>query len=743
MFRKEVQLNDNFLGFDELTRLLHKNAPFNIALQKYALDNWLDETISITNKQGKTKQIPVFHYGRKKNAKPRFYLYKQVLIPFLKRHITTFEKLGVPRENLLATLGEIPTIYLNDKKNITLLSLWKVASKCTYNSKIISALCQEIKRIYLTETYTAIDAETNKEVEKPMFLFVQPRMGKCGVFMDKNALPTFLNRHKDALKNFILLLEQGNEFMSLRSFSRYLGGSKNENGLLKLIQTHLDETFVKEDKDGNQTKVPIFHYNEQKNGCIKLDIHKEGIKTFIIKYQQELINLGYFGVQALLHNFDKKGFQKGYLSIRQITQKLHKTDTFSKQLTDIIHQSYANDTISFFDKKTKSTKTRPLFFSRFASKMIYFIRESDLAFFAQKYKDILLKLGADKNVIDSVILGKEIHSKTNKMVLFRTFISLLSQNNSSGYELVKKIKDSFLSDTYIETDDKGNQTKQPIFVQANSKTGIFYYFRNMEAVKAFLKQQRDFFIHEGIRPEIIDTITGVQEKIPYSPNYLFLREISKHLHINRKGLTKDIKENLLNETYTVIENGQQIQKPFFVFMSSKKAGVGNWAISNEALMHFARKYQTQFNIKEDIILALENRITIQKKKDTHLTITQLSAFLHKSSIFSKCFAQKIATDYMDIQYQIETPHGKEKIPVFEKAYTTTGCVTTYANTLVLPQFLNEHQNELIKFGLKKESILKLIQQCEKDPLFHRPHLLREKIRNNVRLKEYYAKRQRN
>ncbi len=742
MFRKEVQLNDDFLGFDELTRLLHKNAPFNIALQKYALDNWLDETISITNKQGKTKQIPVFHYGRKKNARPRFYLYKQVLIPFLKRHISTFEKLGVPRENLLAAIGEIPTIYPNDKKNITLINLWEVASKCTYNSKIISALSQEIKCIYLTETYTAIDADTNQEIEKPMFLFVQPKMGKCGVFMDKNALPTFLNRHQDALKNFALLLENNNEFMSLRSFSRYLGGSKNENELLKLIQSHLDETFVKEDKNGNQIEVPIFHYKEQKNGQIKLDIQKEGIKNFIIKYQHELINLGYLGVQALLHNFDKKGFQKGYLSIRQIAQKLHKTGTFAKQLTDIIHQFHAKDSVSFFDKKTKSTKTRPLFFSRFASKMIYFIRESDLKFFVQKYKDILLKLGADKNVVEAVILGKQIHSKTNKMVLFRTFISLLSQNNSTGYEIVKKIKKSFLSDTYIETDSNGKKTKQPIFVQAKNKTGIFYYFRNMEAVKAFLKQQRSFLINENVSPELIDILTGSQEKIPHSPNYLFLYEMPKQLHIHARGLIKYIKENLLDETYSIVENGQQVQKPMFEFMASKQKGSGNWAISDEALIHFARKYQERFNIKEDIILALENRITIQKKKDTHLTITQLSTFLNKSTIFSKYFAQKIATDYMDIQYQIETPQGKQKIPVFEKAYTKTGTVTTYANTLVLPQFLNEYQNELIKFGLKKESILNLIQQCKKNPLFYRPYLLREKIRNNVRLKEYYAQKQR-
>lgn len=743
MYKNPLPLNDNFLSFDDLTRLLHKSTSFNKTLQKYAIDNWLDETIPVTNKHGVTKQVPVFHYGQKKNARFHFYLYKKVLIPFLKRHSDVFEKLGVPRESLLAATGVIPTIHADDKKNIPLVSLWEVASKCTYNSKIISSLSQEIKRIYLTETYSAIDAQTNKEIEKPMFVFVQPKMGQCGVFMFKEALPIFLNRHQDALKNFTLLLEDNNNFISLRAFSRYLGSSQNESKLLNLIQMHLDETFITTDKNGNQIETPIFHYESQKNGCIKLDIHKEGVKNFIINHHVELINLGYSGVHALLQNFDKKGFQKGYLSMREVAKKLHKTDTFAKKLSAIIHQSYANDQIEFFDKKTKSKKIRSLFYSRFNKNIIYFIRETDFIFFVQKYKNILLKLGADEKLMTTLITGEKITPKTDKMVTFRSFISALGKKNSAGHELIKKIKKSFLSDTYIETDSNGKKTEQPIFVQAKNKTGISYYFRNMASVQAFLKQQHSFLINENISPELLNILTGSQKKIPYSSNYLFLYEMPKQLHIHARGLIKYIKENLLDESYSIVENGQQIQKPMFEFMASKQKGAGNWAISKEALIHFAHKYQKKFNIKEDIILALENNIPISKKKETHLTITQLSSFLNKSTIFSKCLAQKIALDYMDIKYQVETALGKQEIPVFEKAYTNTGMVTTYANTLVLPQFLKEHKNELIKFGLKKESILNLIKQCKKNPLFHKPHLLKEKIRNKVRLEEYYARKERN
>ena len=73
------------------------------------------------------------------------------------------------------------------------------------------------------------------------------------------------------------------------------------------------------------------------------------------------LEMGYKGVQALLHNFEKKGFQKGYLSIREIATQLHKSSAFAIKLTELIQQKYSNDVIEEKHPKTKQIKTRKCF----------------------------------------------------------------------------------------------------------------------------------------------------------------------------------------------------------------------------------------------------------------------------------------------------------------------------------------------------------------------------------------------
>lgn len=737
-----MQLNDQFLSMDDFARLLHKQPSFGKVLREFVKENMLDKTVLLTPSSGKEREIPVFYYGAKKSNRSSWYIYEKAVVPFLKRHIDAFEKLGIPLENLIAATNQIPVILGEEKQKYNLISLWDVATKCSYNTKILSTVAQEIKRVYLTETFLKIDTKTGQEIQTPMFVFVKPKMGQSGVFMVKEALPVFLERHKEALKNFAKLLEQSNEQLSLRSFSRYLGTSKYEPELLQFIQKHFDETFEKKDETGTKKQYPIFSYTKLTNGVLVLNIHKEGAQHFISKHKEELVEMGYKGVQALLHNFEKKGFQKGYLSIREIATQLHKSSAFAIKLTELIQQKYSNDVIEEKHPKTKQIKTRKMFFSRYQKNMIYFIKETDLSLFLNRYKNVLFELGADEKIINHILKKDIIPSKSSEMVTFRDFMRLIKRNNISAQSILNEIKTNHLNDTYEEIDATGKKTKKPIFIYAKNKTSFSYYFANKKAMRAFFKQQKNMLINFGIKEELINTILGKQTVHPYNPDYIFITKLLSHLHIHQSNFTNYIKKHHLDETYFAPdENGKMVEKPMFIFMAAKVAGIGNYAIHKDALAIFAKRYQKEFNIKNDIIQSLENNDTLVKKQKTHLTITQLVKFLNKSTLFANPFMQKIKAHYLNETAQIKTKNGKETIPVFAKAYTKTGAITIYVDTRALPSFLNKHKEEFVKLGFKEESIENLIATTTNDSLFHLPHLLKEKERSKKRLQAYYSARQ--
>ncbi len=742
MFQIKPQLDENFLGMDEFARLLHKQPSFGRVLREFVKTNMQNETIEIETPLGK-KEVPVFYYGAKKSNRATWYILKDAMVPFLKRHMDTFEKLGIPLENLLAATHKIPVMIADEKAKSNLISLWDVATKCSYNTKILTSISKEIKRVYLGDTFLTTDLVTGKQVEKPMFVFVKHKMGQSGVFMLKDALPFFLEKNKQALKNFASLLEQSNEHLSLRSFSRYLGTSKYEPELLSFIQKHIDETFKKEDNDGQIQTYPIFSYQKQTNGVPVLNIHKEGAQHFITKYQKELIQIGFKGVQALLHNFDKKGFQKGYLSIREITSKLHKNDAFSKELTALIHQKFAQDQVIEVHPKTKQQTSRNLFFSRYQKQMIYFIKETDFALFVNRYKNILLQLGAEEKIINHILKKDVIPHKDNDMVTFRDFMRLIRRNNISAQDILNEIKANHLDDTYEKIDELGHKTKEPIFVYAKNSTGFSYYFANKKAMHAFFKQQKEMLTQKfGIKEEIINSILGKQKVQPYNPQYIFITKLLNELHIHHPHFTNYIKAHHLTETYPVVdEQGNISQQPMFIFMAAKASGIGNYAIHKKALAVFAKRYQEKFNIKDEVINSLENETPLVKKEKSFLTITQLAKFLNKSTIFANALAQKIKAHYLEETALAQTTEGVKNIPVFSKAFTKTGSITIYADTRALPSFLKKHKQELEKLGIKEKSIENLISMATQNPFFHVPHLLKEKVRSKQRLQAYYAIRQ--
>ncbi len=236
---------------------LHKRADTHHILSDYIKENLMDETALFQMADKTVKELHLFH-TRKKGKKAPLYILTSAIPSFLKKHTNELVKLGIPRENIYAALGLISTHQATDDKS-QLVQLWNITMRCTRNSKIVSRLSDFIKEKYLLETYSSTDSNGNT-TKKPLFVFVKHKVGKCAVFMKKEGVKTFLERHKDEIQAYARMIEAENEFASLRYLASYLGSSNLNKKLSEFILHHIDETYEEQDENGRLIKQKMFAF---------------------------------------------------------------------------------------------------------------------------------------------------------------------------------------------------------------------------------------------------------------------------------------------------------------------------------------------------------------------------------------------------------------------------------------------------------------------------------------------------
>ena len=739
------QLTNDFLDIEELTFLLHKRRLFSKELRQYILKNCQNETVPLVNAKGDKFDFPMFCQGYRNGSKKLgFYIYKKAVPAFLQRHHEGLRQMDVPIENIAVALGVIPELKQETIQHANLVKLWDMTVKIHRNTKLTSALCTYIKETYINEKFFMQDPDSFDVKEESMFVFVKPPQGKSGVAIRKEALPIFLKRHGKEIKEVALKMENENAYTSLRLLSCYLGKPNIESKLLAFIQEHLDDKFYVTDDDGNISELPIAEIIISKCNNPNLCIVKKAIPAFIKKYQNELIELGFEGVQALVKNFEKEGNTKTFLNIQSLAKRLFQGDRFASVLNKGIQDIFINDTVEETNTQTGEVVTRPLFRARFNKRMIYFILEKDVPLFIRKYKDWLLKKGVSPLVLNYYDGKQEILHKTDNMIAFRSLVGILQKHHLALTGLFNEIKEKHLNDTYTYLDENNIEHTESIFVYAKNIFGFTHYFRNQEALFSFFRNNKDLFQRHGIAPEHLDDVTGDKEGTAYSPDYIFIPDIQYELRLTQSGISDFIKNNFLDKTITEKgADGTYHTRALFTFVKGKNKGAGNYAIHKNDLPYFATTYQKELHVKKGVVEALNAGMEIKIRRPDQLAFTTLVYFLgNKTREGSTLFSKLVKEKYLHETAIVNTNDGNKEKAIFNYAYHPEGgVVTLYIDSDSIIPFVQKHEKELLAIGFKKERLAQAFEQIRQNPRFYDELNEQNKILNRKRQENALLRKQ--
>ncbi len=714
----------SFLSLSHLVVLLHKSGRFKEVFLKAFETALLTETFLLTRTDGRVFKYPIGLVHEKKDGYPSFYIHKRAIPSFLTNHMQTLFELGVAKPYIHAVIQRfstqetaplVDTLEVKTLSSNTLAkeyySLWQIASKFTSNSVIVSQITDYIRENLLFETYKPLTPLQEDEATQQMFLFVK-KSTRNTLFLKAEALPYFLKKHQKTLQNLARQLEENNDIISLRGFSRYLGFSLLENDLKNFILEHIDEKYEITLPTGETRLLPIFEYISNRNHTKRLIIHKTAIPIFIKRHRETLEKMGVPGLDILSKDFvQKSGYQKGLLSLRTITARFGKGKWFLDALYNQV------------DADFKNQKYNDLFLTRLKNgKMLYFIKEEDLPLFVERYTNWLQMQGVCAKSLALISSGKELPRKEAGTLTFQDLTILLKRNNQQIKPLLNIIKEQHLSDTYETTDDKGNTVSLPVFTLIYSKTSSSFQprFANKEALYAFIQNQKELFIAHGIRPEYIQHLLSHNKTLPYAPDYVFITEFVKMCgRAGKSGLSKFIKENYLNDTVTSTdEYGRVMTRPLFVYMQKPSQKYASYAIYKKDIPLFIKRHYQELGISPIMAYKFLKETPIQTPDDNFITASAL-AFLLKIPANSKALRNKITTSFMAEKYTVETPNGPVAKPFFivGKRKNNTGYAYYFDITLLNTLLINKRA-DLIELGVSSKTLTDLLRQSYQDKDFY-------------------------
>lgn len=151
--------------------------------------NYINETFNVFTKNAQVEKRPFGYLKRdEKTGFLKTYLLKDGLIEFLTKHQNDLQ---IQQNTLDALNFNMPIC----KKEPHMLSITDLLRFLGRNEREVSNLKELIKENAIYDTYT-----TNNGDEKNIFTYAYTRNGQTTLFIDVMAIPTFLTRHAQQLK---------------------------------------------------------------------------------------------------------------------------------------------------------------------------------------------------------------------------------------------------------------------------------------------------------------------------------------------------------------------------------------------------------------------------------------------------------------------------------------------------------------------------------------------------------------
>lgn len=313
--------------YRKLWSLAHKfsnhNSKITTEMERFIKENYLDETFILTKADGTQKELPMFVTGKPRKGGQTVYFDPRAMDTFTARH----------QDELKQKADE-----LEEKSEF--ISLRNLARNLKLYSSANEKLFQLIEKKAFDDTFITTD-EMGNEVELPIFEYPENKMNKAYLSIRKDGVPTFIQNHKEALREIgVHVDDYTNETLSRpeedmltpRELAELLGiKNLGPNALFqfyKMITTSFSKINIKEHPSGKIR--PLFQKRWYRSEILCL--HKDDLNSFVFKAQKQLKKLG---VPPHILNH--------YLFKEELHAKTDEMITISSYLRDYLHSNELND----------------------------------------------------------------------------------------------------------------------------------------------------------------------------------------------------------------------------------------------------------------------------------------------------------------------------------------------------------------------------------------------------------------
>lgn len=516
-------------------------------------------------------------------------------------------------------------------------------------------------------------------------------------------------------QGFSFFNQSPKSYLSLRQLSAVLGKSPQFADVLRdfIEKNCLEQVFSTTLSDGIHTiAVPIFKREEATKGVYKGQtvpfLHQSGLMSFVEQNEKELLKLG-----VSQYNIDKvlnkaPNLQTVYPDENQpvmllwdIASKFCSSTKTVSAVVEYIKSHLLHETYPVIDAEGQKKEVSMFVILKPArGKSAICLREDAFVFFKEKYENHL------RDVAQRL-------TTENEFLSMRDLCRVLATSDGMDIPLRRLIEQKCLKETFITTDEVGNEQTLPMFEYQQNCSQKSLCIRQ-KAIREFVMRYQKELSDLGIVNGVQKIVENIQPK-PQGVKLFSLSELSDKLYTQNNLvtlLTEKIQEKWKTETVlSRMATGQQ-QAHFLFTKYYSDSGISYYIREYDVPIFIERhkNWLKSIGISQNTLDDLSGKNQLVEKQDGMSTLRDLIVRLHKSPFELQPLVQEITEKHTNATFfKIDEMGDVHEVPVFVWTKSPKrGGMLHFVNEDAVQQFVFTHQELLQKYGVSEQTILEFL-----------------------------------
>lgn len=490
-------------------------------------------------------------------------------------------------------------------------------------------------------------------------------------------------------------------YYSIPEVCRLLGEKNSFNQVFFnwIVNDYLFEHFEKTTSDGKQIRVPVFYRGGIGYSLKSFYILKEAVPSFVRTHRSELEEMGVSKdiLYVIENDFTRiEKYTNDYIRLWDVGLKFTQNRKSVQPIVDFIYQNLLTATYSVQDEHGK-LKTEQMFVSWVPNNGTprFFLKKQALNSFMKQFGSVLGRV------------AKKVDKETEFVPLRYLSRQLNTQYVLLDSDLRRFIEENCLTDTFVETDENGEEQIKKIFEVGKGnelrirKKGIQSFVIHHRSELRALGLNNFSYIAEGV------------QKIQKPKNMYTIQQLATRLGFLKKYDTfyNWIREHLLNAVIERTNNkGEIVKRPLFVpYMWN---GEKRYYVTQKDVKQIVFRYRNkllELGALPEVLDELSSVGRFRKKTKDMISFNHFYPLLAVQTRNHQKTTQEILELFGDESYFETDENGnKVAIPVFERVKSGPVYVTVFKNEKAMHSFVSKHRDFLIERGVNSYIIKDLL-----------------------------------